>query len=302
MDLVGAYACSHAALLITRGEKADPALKKAVYDGFAEMGRRIRAARPDALVVVATDHSRIHPLSLIPQFTIGVSAYAQSIGDAGLARREFPIHQALAREILEGCLDGGLDLAYSEQMAIDHSFVTPLQLAGLEGEVPVVPITQNCNNPPLPRLERSHAAGRILAKAIAGASAGRAVLIGTGGLSHWVGSPEWQAFMREPAGTRIDRQKDFKMSLPDTGEIDESFDRAFLERLAAGQAGQFLREFDTDRLYRDAGNGAQEIRNWLLVAGAMHDSAGSTLAYAPVPEWCTGTAVMAFSASPAGRP
>ena len=295
MDVVGAFACSHAALLITRADKAPEAQRRAVYGAFAEMGREIVASKPDGIVIVGTDHGRIYPLSSLPQYTIGVSALARGIGDAGLPQRDIRIHQAFARQILVGCLDAEVDLAYSESMTIDHSFLAPLLLSIPELDIPIVPLVQNCNAPPLPTLKRSHAVGKALGEAICRAPAGRVVVIGTGGLSHWVGSPAYQSFMTEPAGTRLERQKEYPLTLTDTGPVNEDFDRAFIDLICHGKAHQFLQEWDTDRLRTAGGNGAQEVRNWLLIAGVVQDQPARLLAYEAVKEWLTGTAVVRFT-------
>ena len=47
-----------------------------------------------------------------------------------------------------------------------------------------------------------------------------------------------------------------------------------------------------------AGNGGNEIRDWLAVAGAMPEHLRArVLAYEPVQEWVTGTGVMAWAAA-----
>ena len=93
----------------------------------------------------------------------------------------------------------------------------------------------------------------------------RVVVVGTGGLSHWVG-------------------------LPESGQINQEFDREFLRRLEVGDRGPLTsytrQEIDA------AGNGAHEIRTWLAAAGAA-GTGFDVLAYEPVPEWLTGTAVAA---------
>jgi len=292
MDIVGAYACSHAGLVVSRKEQASEAHQTAVFGAFKQMGTAIAALAPDAIVVVATDHGRIYPLTGVPQFTIGVSASAKGLGDAELPALEVPVHQAFAQAILDGALSQGIDLAYSELMQIDHSFVMPLMLA--ETKIPIVPIAQNCNYPPLPTLARSYEVGRKLGAAIRSGPPGRVVLIGTGGLSHWVGTEEQQQFRRRPAGTRLG-QPQTGMTITDTGPVNAVFDRAFLDVICTGRTPSFLREYDTERLYVEAGNGAQEIRNWLLVAGAMEDRRANVLAYADVEEWLTGTAVVEFA-------
>ena len=40
-----------------------------------------------------------------------------------------------------------------------------------------------------------------------------------------------------------------------------------------------------------AGNGANEIRNWLIMHAAMDFCPGKTIAYSPISEWLTGMGV-----------
>ncbi len=294
MDIVGAFACSHAGLIVTRKDNAPPAQRDAVFGAYARMGAAIWALAPDAIVLIGTDHGRMYPLAHVPQFTIGVSSHADSIGDAGLPREAISIHQPFAQAILAGMIEDGVDLAYSEAMRIDHSFVAPLTLAFGAARLPIVPIVQNCNVPPLPTLRRSHEVGRALGHAIRRGPAGRVVVLGTGGLSHWVGSAAYQNFMREAPGTRLARVAAFPLELTDTGPINEAFDAAFLDAMRAGTARDFIAAWTTDRIFREAGNGAQEIRNWLTVAGAVGDAAGEIMAYSAVAEWLTGTAIARF--------
>jgi hypothetical protein len=293
VEIACAFACSHAGLVITRADQATAAQRDAVFGAYKRMGKAIVAAAPDAIVIVATDHGRIYPLTAVPQFTIGVSTTATGIGDAELPAVTVPLHQRFAQTILDGALRGGVDLAYSEESKIDHSFVMPLMLAFGESPFPIVPIAQNCNYPPLPTLTRSYDVGRILGDAIRNGPPGRVALIATGGLSHWVGTEEQQLFRRGPAGTRYGRQAG-PITITDTGPVNAVFDRAFLDVMCRGTTPAWLLEYDTDRLYDEAGNGAQELRNWLLAAGAVGDRPAHVLAYADVAEWLTGTAVLQF--------
>jgi len=296
MEIVGAFACSHSALIATRRTRALPVVQETVFDAFAAMGKAVRALAPDAIVMAGTDHGRIYTFAGVPQFTIGVSSSAHGIGDAGLPSRDVAIHQPFAQAILAGCVDAGIDLAFSEAMAIDHSFIMPLMLALPEMDIPIVPIAQNCFIPPLPRLERSYEVGQKLGQAISRGPPGRVVVIATGGLSHWVGSEAFRRYMSGPAGTRLARQQANPLVLDEVGQVNEAFDREFLALICGGRAPSFVGAWNSDRLYREAGNGAQEVRNWLLLAGAIGDRAGQVLAYVPVPEWLTGIAVAKFDA------
>jgi Catalytic LigB subunit of aromatic ring-opening dioxygenase len=295
MEIVGAYACSHAGLLITRSDDAPAAQRDGVYAAFREMGDAIRAAKADAVVLVATDHGKIYPLSGVPQFTIGVSASAEGIGDAGLPACTIPIHQGFAQAILNGMIAEGVDLSFSETAKIDHSFVTPLMLAFGDAPLPIVPIAQNCNFPPLPTFARSHEVGAKLRRAIEAGPPGRVAVVGTGGLSHWVGTVEQQQFRRRPAGTRVIGSPGGAMVIDDVGEINAAFDRDFIATVCAGATASFVREWNDERIYADAGNGAQEVRNWILLAGVMNDAKARLLAYEPVREWLTGTGIIAFN-------
>lgn len=294
MEIVGAYACSHAGLIISHEAKADRGQRDRIYAGFDTVRREIEELAPDAIYMLATDHGRIYPLTMLPPFVIGVSTAAHGIGDAGIPECDVPLHQAFARAILDGGFERDVDLVYSEEMKIDHSFVCPLTLITPGFDVPIVPMVQNCSRPPLPTLRRSHDVGRRLGDAIRSGPAGRVVVIGTGGLSHWVGSEARQAFLRRPAGDRYGHEHEFPVEIGERGRINDAFDRLFVDHLSRGDAPGFVADWSNDRLVTDAGNGAQEIRNWLTIAGMVEDRPLELIAYEAIPEWHTGTAVARF--------
>jgi 2,3-dihydroxyphenylpropionate 1,2-dioxygenase len=294
MDIVGAFACSHAGFLISHYDRAEPTARETVYDGFRRMRDEIKRMQPDALVVVATDHGRIYPLNHQPQFVVGVGRRAKGIGDAGLPTCEVQINQTVAQQVLQGCIEAGIDLAYSEDVSIDHSFVTPLMLATPDFDVPIVPVVQNTRMPPMPTLSRSKAVGRVLGDVLRARGSGTVAVLGTGGLSHWVGDQARREFLQQPAGTRFGHEQEFPLVLGERGAVNEEFDKEFLAVLERGGAEQFVREWSNERVQSEGGNGAQEIRNWLLIAGVAQDAPLEVLAYAAVPEWHTGSAVGQF--------
>lgn len=294
MDIVGAYACSHAGLIISHEAKAERGQRDRIYEGFDTVRREIEALAPDAIFILATDHGRIYPLTMLPPFVIGVSPSAHGIGDAGIAECDVPLHQGFARAILDGAFERDVDLVYSEEMKIDHSFVCPLTLITPQYDVPIVPMVQNCSRPPLPTLARSYDVGAKLGDAMRAGPAGRVVVIGTGGLSHWVGSEARQAFLGRPAGDRYGHEHEFPVEIGERGRINEEFDRLFIDCLARGEASSFLADWSNDRVVDEAGNGAQEIRNWLTIAGLVQDRPLELIAYEAIPEWHTGTGVARF--------
>ncbi len=118
--------------------------------------------------------------------------------------------------------------------------------------------------PPTPA--RCYAFGQMLRGALEAFSQDlRVVVLATGGLSHWVGMPQ-------------------------SGTINTEFDREFLRRLGKGEREPLV-DYSDEELDA-AGNGAHEIRTWLVAAGAA-GVGFDTLAYEPVPQWLTGTAVAA---------
>ena len=74
--------------------------------------------------------------------------------------------------------------------------------------------------------------------------------------------------------------------MPQTGRINDVFDRKFLTSFEAGDLDAIER-FSSDEVIEQAGNGAAEIRNW-LVASAATDGKAKRLAYEPVAAWKTG--------------
>jgi 2,3-dihydroxyphenylpropionate 1,2-dioxygenase len=294
MDIVAAFACSHAGFLVSHYDKASPEQRDAVYQGFSRVRGTLAESRADALLILATDHGRVYPATHQPQYVIGVSASAHGIGDALLPECEVPIHQRFAQAVLEGCLVGGMDLAYSEAMRIDHSFVTPLLLSTPDFDLPIVPLVQNTRLPPMPTLRRSYEVGRIIGQALRQGPAGRVAVMGTGGLSHWVGDERRQAFLRQPAGMRYAVEQDYPLVLPERGRINAEFDQRFMASLAEGGAAAWIADWPEERIYAEAGNGGQEVRNWLTIAGMVDDRPLEVLGYAPVAEWLTGSAVARF--------
>jgi len=295
MEIVGAFACSHAGLIVARRDQAPAEQRDRVFGAYRAVQEEITRLRPDALVVVATDHLQAFPLSGVPAFSVGVGPVATGLGDGGLPPCTVSVHQSLARTILDGCMARGVELAFSEQVAIDHSFVMPLSLVTPRLDVPIVPVAQNCNVPPRPSLPRSRELGRAMRESFRSGPDGRAVVIGTGGLSHWVGSPTRRAFINRPAGTRIAELAAHPVVLEETGEINQEFDRWFLDQVAAGQLGEFAARWTPQRIEEVAGNGAQELRNWITTAAIVGDARATVLAYEPVAEWLTGTAVVRFA-------
>lgn len=270
-ELSGVFATAHSPGLTGFPERADPGRKDAVMAAFAEVADRIAGIGPDAIVAVSVEHFTNFFLANLPAFAVvtsdrHVGPVTAEMGEfLRIPQRTYPGAPELAAHIYRYALAHEFDPALADGgFAFDENFCVPLRL--LRTEAPVVPIVVNGVNPPYPTAKRCYDFGRMLHAAVGAATAARRVIVlATGGLSHWVGMPQ-------------------------AGTINEDFDRNFLTRLESGD-GDWLTDYDDAQLDA-AGNGAHEIRTWLVAAGA----AGvpfETLAYEPVPEWLTGTAVAA---------
>jgi 2,3-dihydroxyphenylpropionate 1,2-dioxygenase len=157
--------------------------------------------------------------------------------------------------------------------------------------------------PPLPNLERCLDLGRAIRETVLAFPGDRRVaVIGSGGLSHRLPWPDW----RDPHGDDeefiVDAWLNGRENWQDydarrreiiraaEAAINPEFDHEFLSLLERGQAHR-ITEFTTEELEKTAGNGAQELRTWLLMAALLDHTPARRLAYESMPEWLTGMAV-----------
>jgi aromatic ring-opening dioxygenase catalytic subunit (LigB family) len=262
-EIVAAILCSHAPGIAVY--PAPEEKRQRVLAGFAQARAVLEAARPDVILAVSCEHFVNFTVDNFPAFCIGLGAahYGPVEDTLGIPVGEVPGHPEFARLVLETAYDGDVEPAFSERLLLDHGTSLPLHYLNPARDIPVVPLLQNCLVPPLPRLARCYRLGQLVRQAI-DAWPGRVALVGTGGLSHSPGAPE-------------------------SGYIDEAFDREFLALLERGDAAAIVAIPD-ERIDR-AGFGTWEIRQWVTVLGAVPERKGRVLVYEPVPSWLTGCAV-----------
>lgn len=308
-QIVAGVGASHSTLMNTDWDRV-------VHTGQAERFRNalaeardfLAAASPETVVIVGSNHFRGFWLDLIPSFTLGVGEVLAS-GEAGTPEGPQPVDVPLARHLLSCLVDRGFDMAFSARLQIDHGQTHAIQylLDGLD--VQIVPLVVNVFAPPLPSLRRCDDLGRALAEAIRQqASTRRVAVIGSGGLSHRLPFPDWrkpaspdQEFLVEAWLNGRTRWKDYeadrrRITRAFPPGINEEFDRDLLGRFSSGAFGTLCALSDAE-LGQAGGNGAQEIRTWLVMAAALGHAPGRTLCYEPIPEWLTGMAVAVIPAA-----
>jgi 2,3-dihydroxyphenylpropionate 1,2-dioxygenase len=260
MPLVAAFALPHTPQLLVRPPTEDRDLVLRVHTAYAEVKRRLAAARPDVIAIVGGDHIEGFFLNAVPALAVFVGARVS--GEFGRYRYTFDVHERLARAIVEQGIEAGFDLAYSQDVPLDYAFYVPLHFTMPEPRLPIVPLYVNVYLPPQPVPRRCHAWGQALRR-ILDARTERVALVASGGLSHFPGTDRY-------------------------GAPDYDFDRALLASLAGGRGS------DTARLTGEeldkAGN--VELRTWITLLGAVGDAPAEVLCYEP--SWHHGNAVVAW--------
>lgn len=270
MPLVYCGACSHAPGITGRAERADTQTRQALETAFCRMGDEMRATRPDALVVIAAEHFANFFMNNMPAFAIGMAdSYEGPIEDEAflrIRRTTVPGNKALSRRLIENVMQT-VDVAYAEEWKFDHGISVPLHFLTPDYDLPIVPANINCQGPPLAPLARAWAFGEALRRA-ADAVPERIALIGTGGLSHW------------PA-------------TPDSGKINQEWDREFLRRWSANDREALLSYTDAE-IYREAGQGGFEIRTFIAAAAAAGGAKGTVDFCEPVPIFAVSCTLGSF--------
>lgn len=245
MSLVYAGVCSHAPGITGRAHLVENTQKRdELYESYDVMRQEIQNSGADALVVVAAEHFANFFMNNMPAYCVGMAdQYHGPIEDPawlGIDPGPIPGNADLSERLIKGMMRH-TDVAYAQEWQFDHGIMVPLHFLTPKRDLPVIPVNINCQGPPLTPLKRAWVFGEALRKACDGVSEKIAV-IGTGGISHW------------PA-------------TPDSGKINEAWDREFLDRWARNDKTAML-SYTDEETYLDAGQGGYEIRTYIAVAAA----------------------------------
>jgi aromatic ring-opening dioxygenase catalytic subunit (LigB family) len=266
-ELVGAFATSHTPVMLNFPNNIEATDRDDIYAGFKEIGNALLECRADTVIVFSDDHLHNFFLDNFPAFCIGAGDSYGAPAEHWLKadKHQLKGDAALGAHLLGEALTEGFDPSFSMNLLLDHGVLTPLVLAGISTQVTIVPVLVNCVQPPMPTMRRCLQLGQMIGRAIASyPSASRVALLASGGISHDVATPRM-------------------------GFVNEAFDREFL-RLLGGADDEALIRFSTEHV-NEAGNGAEEIRNWLIVRGAVQGAAFHTRYYKATPGWYTGIAL-----------
>ena len=265
-ELVGIFAASHGPIIARNWETMPRAHRDKLAAAFDEIGRRLKAAKPDLLVVVSPDHWVNFFINNLPAVCIGIGDEHDGPPEPFMQKvYPHPVlkgHAAFGMHLLQTALDNDFEPALSHRLRLDHGSCIPLWRAGVPPDLPLVPILVNDLEAPMPSIRRCLAWGRLLRRAVESYPEPlRVAVLGTGGLSHSIG----EATM---------------------GWIDEEFDHACIKAFENGEE-QALDDFLTKALPQ-TGNGAHEMRDWVIAHGAAGGAGFELIDYFPSPETLVG--------------
>jgi aromatic ring-opening dioxygenase catalytic subunit (LigB family) len=273
-QVVAAMAMTHSPGLTGWFDRAPEDQRRQARRALGEMRDRLRAARPDVIVLVSNDHLLNWPINNTPEYTVGIGA--EHVGPAdwydewlALEKYRIPGHPALARYLVNEGARRRLALAYLRDMQFDDGVSVPMHYLNPEGDIALVPVTMNCTVPPIPTPQRAYEVGITLREMVhAYPGALRVAVLATGGLSH------------EPGGPRY-------------FWVDEEFDRWFLDLLGKGDHETLVRECTLERMEAAGSGGTAELLAW-IVALAFTTGPAEVLAYMPAIAWRSGTGMVVW--------
>lgn len=264
--IVGCFAASHAPNIARSWDKLKPETRGWLSSRYEEMGNRLKALKPDVLVIHSNDHWINFFLNNIPAFLIGIGdehdpppePFMQNL----LPQETLAGHEGLGRHLLEFALKSDFDPAYSYRVKIDHGIGIPIWRMGFDKIPPIIPVFLNLVEEPFPTPTRCLAWGHMIREGIESYPDDlRVAVFGTGGLSHSIGETTM-------------------------GWIDEKFDSACINLFKT--ASESVLAAELERLMAATGNGGAELRSWSIAHAAADGKGFDLIDYMPQPETLIG--------------
>ena len=307
---------SHSPLMMGALSPADRTQEEAFFNVVGEAGKWIEAQDPELLVVFGPDHFGGLFYDLMPGFVVGAAAHGSH--DWGIEPGPLDVPGDIAMSCFQHLTGEGFDPAFSYDLRVDHGTTIPLyKLTGGLATYPVLPLIVNCAAITRPGFRRVREFGAAVGRFLRGLNK-RAVVIGSGGLSHDPPTPvvdlDDPKIVNRVVKRNVPTPEEFKRREARVVEAakamcrgegpilppNEDFDRRFLNHLLAGEIDTF--DDWTDEMMDDeAGFGGHEVRCWVAAASALAAASGETPAlsldyYDIIPEWITGMAVVRSTA------
>ena len=256
-----------------------PQLAARAEAALDRLAAQLRAAEPDVVLVVGDDQGELFTPDNFPAIAVYrgeelAMKDAEHLQGPPWADKKFwagyrmdvphryPGAPALARELIEGLIGEGVDVASCAsvpepaQRGFGHAFGFVIERLMKDLAVPMLPVLLNTYFPPnTPTAARCHEVGRKIAKVLA-ASPGnaRVAVVASGGLSHFL--------------------------------CEEAFDREIVAALQSHDA-PVLASIPQQAML----SGSSEIRNWVMVSGMVEHLRSDFTDYIPVHRTPAGTGI-----------
>ncbi|MBI3092041.1 MAG: hypothetical protein HYY96_15385 [Candidatus Tectomicrobia bacterium] len=265
-EIVLTIALAHAPGLTGWLDQAPQDQQQRLRDGYQEMGRIVRAAKPDTIIGLANDHILNFQFDNPPNFCIGTADIWH--GPAPWFKDWLNVpdytvkgNRDLAHTLVREGDRAGVRFAYSDSLLFDDNWSVPLFYLTPDHDVPLVPIHMNCILPPLPTPAECFRVGEVIAEIVRTRRPAREriILMATGGLSHDPGGPAYF-------------------------NVDEAFDRWFLSLLEEGNPQRVLKEATIERMKQAGDGGTSELLAWIAAMGAVGGRRARTICYEPAVE------------------
>lgn len=270
-DIVTVFLLPHVPLIASNPDAPPAEQKEKVMAAFKHVSDRLREERIDTVINIGSDHYCLFGPNCLPSALIGIGDVEGPVEPwLGIPRALLPTNPGLARHILETGFDDGIDWASAKNMCVDHATMVPHHYCVRPvGEISTIPIYLNTAVDPVIPSKRAYAIGKSIGHAVRSwQGSERVAVLGTGGISHWVGMAQM-------------------------GHINIDFDREIIRLAGKGDVDALIAMDDGETLSA-AGNGALEIKNYICAMATFPKSRAELIAYEPVHEWITGCGFMEF--------
>ena len=239
----------------------------AIREAHKGIREKLSQVKADAILLIGDDQAENFTADNMPQLLIYTGG--DYVADDWDRKRSATIsnHPELALGLVAGCLGEGFDVAWStafkDGKLLSHAHVEPILYLMRESGIPVIPLFVNAVHPPALSAARCYAFGQALARVVQkDISDKRIVLCASGGLSHFSPSHPWAHHV----GSRY------------VGDIAVEFDRRIVEWMREGR-GDKLARFSSRELIE---NGEGELRQWIVMLGAIGKAKPEFLVYEPL--------------------
>lgn len=264
--IVGGFILPHEPGLFGKPREVAGSELLAVHGAYERVRDRIGELGATTVVVVGADHYVLFGPTCLPNFLIGIGDVSGPYERfPGVPQGEIPNNRALARHILDHGRANGFDWCASKSLRVDHSVGLPARICALPNPsvTGVIPVYLASGvEPTIPMVRAYEVGGAIRAAVEAAGESERVVVIGSGGISHWVGMARM-------------------------GDHNEAFDRMALDCVVRGYPEPLFALSD-EQIVEQAGNGALEVRNLVCAMGALPGCTGEVIAYHNRPDWVAG--------------